>query len=128
VGSNEAKFDWSLPDARSLTERERQELCKMLFNALLEIRAFCFEGKTEQAAYLADAFHNLPIYLWSDQFSLSLFRKFLEEYQQKYQDVGCYNYVKMFDEMTGEKPDYDIVIHHGCARWVEYKGGKRCLN
>ena len=103
MGDNEAKFDRSLPDARSLTEQERQELCKILFSALLEIRALGFEGKAEQAAYLADAFHNLPIYLWSDQFSLSLFRKFLEGYQQKYQDVGCYNYVKMLDEMTGEK-------------------------
>ena len=78
-------------EARSLTEQERQELGKILFNALLEIRALCWEGKSEQAADVANAFHNLPIYLWSDQFSLSLFRRFLEEYQQKYQEVGCFN-------------------------------------
>lgn len=61
-----------------------------------------WEGKAEQAADIADAFHNLPIYLWSDQFSLSFFRKFLEAYQQKYQEVECYNYVEMLDEITGE--------------------------
>jgi hypothetical protein len=95
---NEAK------DARSLTERERQELCKILFDALLEMRALCWEGKAEQAANLASAFHNLPIYLWSDKFSLSLFRRFLEEYQRKYQDAGCYNYVEKLDEISREEP------------------------
>jgi|SRR5882672_5637880 len=90
-------------DARSLTEQERQGLCKILFNALLEIRMLGREGKAEQAADVAHVFHNLPIYLWSDKFSLSLFRSFLEEYQQKYQDLECYNYVKMLDEMTGEE-------------------------
>ncbi|HEU0176795.1 MAG TPA: hypothetical protein VFV58_21215 [Blastocatellia bacterium] len=94
---NEAK------DARPLTEQERQELCKILFSALIEIRMFCREGNTEQAADVADAFHNLPIYLWSDKFSLSLFRRFLQEYQQKYQGVECYNYVKMLDEMIREE-------------------------
>jgi hypothetical protein len=103
VEDNEENFDWALPDARSLTENERQELCEMLFDALLEIRALCREGKAEQAADIAHTFHNLPIFLWSDKFSLSLFRKFLQEYQQKYQDVECYNYVKMLDEMTGEE-------------------------
>jgi hypothetical protein len=103
MDDNEPRKDWALPDARLLTERQRQELCRMLFNALLEIRGLGSEGKAQQAADLADAFHNLPIYLWSDKFSLSLFRSFLESYQQKYQEVGCYNYVKMLDEMTREE-------------------------
>ena len=84
-------------DARSLTEQERQELCKILFDALLEIRVLCWG---EQAADITRTFHNLPIYLWSDRFNLSLFRHFLEEYQQKYQEVACYNYVKMLDKIN----------------------------
>src|SRR5262245_12280316 len=60
---NEARNDWALPDARLLTEQQRQELCRMLFNALLEIRGLGSQGKAQQAADLADAFHNLPIYL-----------------------------------------------------------------
>ena len=103
MDDNESKNDWPPPDARLLTEQERQELCKMLFNALLEIRMLGNQGKAEQAADVADAFHNLPIYLWSDKFSLNFFRNFLEEYQQKYQEVGCYNYVKMLDEVTREE-------------------------
>src|SRR4030095_897424 len=98
----EPKSYWPPPDARLLTERQRQELCRMLFNALLEIRAFGSEGKAQQAADLADAFHNLPIYLWSDQFSMSLFRKFLEEYQQRYLESGGFDYIKMLDEIAGE--------------------------
>ena len=92
--------DWAFPDSRLLTDQQRQELCKILFKALLEIRKLGNEGKVEQAADVADAFHNLPIYLWSDKFSLSFFRSFLEEYQQKYQEAGCFNYVKMLDEVT----------------------------
>ena len=100
---NKARNDLALPDARLLTERQRQELCGMLFNALLEIRMFCWEGNAEHAADVAHVFHNLPIYLWSDKFSLSFFRSILEEYQQKYQEVGCYNYLKMLDEITREE-------------------------
>ncbi|MGH9753461.1 MAG: hypothetical protein ACREA2_11815 [Blastocatellia bacterium] len=100
---NEARNDWALPDARLLTEHQRQELCKILFNALLEIRMLGREGKAEQAADIADAFHNLPIYLWSDKFSLSLFRRFLEEYQQKYSERRMgFDYVKMLDEIAKE--------------------------
>ena len=75
----------------------------MLFNALLEIRMLGWEGRAKQAADIAHAFHNLPIYLWSDEFSLSFFRKILEEYHQKYPETGGFNYVKMLDEITKEE-------------------------
>ena len=103
MGDNESKNDWALPDAKSLTEQQRQGLCKILFNALLEIRKLGNEGKAEQAADVADAFHNLPAYLWSDKFSLNVFRSFLEEYQRKYLEAGCFDYVKMLDEITKEE-------------------------
>jgi hypothetical protein len=74
----------------------------MLFNALLEIRGLGSEGKAQQAADLADAFHNLPVYLWSDEFSLSIFRHFLEAYQQMYPERGSFDYVKMLDEIARE--------------------------
>jgi hypothetical protein len=98
----EPKSYWPPPDARLLTERQRQELCKMLFNALLEIRILGWEGKATQAADLADAFHNLPVYLWSDEFSLNIFRQFLEGYQQIYPERGSFDYLKMLDEITKE--------------------------
>ena len=56
-------------------------------------------GKATQAADLADAFHNLPVYLWSDKFSVSFFRIFLEEYQEKYREESGFNYLKLLDEI-----------------------------
>jgi hypothetical protein len=103
MDDNGPRRDWALPDARLLTERERQELCKMLFRALPEIRVLGSQGKAQQAADLADAFHNLPVYLWSDEFSLSFFRHFLEVYQQMYPERGSFDYVKMLDEITREE-------------------------
>jgi hypothetical protein len=92
--------DKEAKDARLLTEQERQGLCKMLFNALLEVRMFGREGKAEQAADVAHVFHNLPIYLWSDKFSMSLFRRFLVEYQQMRLEGEGFDYVKMLDEIA----------------------------
>jgi hypothetical protein len=89
-------------DSKMPTESQRQELCKMLFSALLELRMFGYEGNSQRVADLADAFHNLPIYLLSEDFSFSFFRKFLESYQEKYTDAGGYNYVAMLDKITAE--------------------------
>jgi hypothetical protein len=96
---------WKFPDSRMPTEQERQALSRMLFHALLEIRVLGYEGKSEQAADLADAFHNLPIYLWSEDFSFGFFRKFLEGYHQKYSEVD-FNYLGMLDEITERGPDF----------------------
>ena len=94
---------WKFPDSRVLTEPERQKLTRMLYYALLEIRALGYEGKTEQAADLADAFHNLPAYLWREEFSFGFFRIFLEAYHQKYAEAGVkFNYLGMLDEITGQ--------------------------
>ena len=94
---------WKLPDSRMPTERERQQLCRMLYYALLEIRGLGHEGKAEQAHDLADAFHNLPVYLWSDTFSFNFFRRFLESYQQRYPHrPGSFDYLKMLDKITVE--------------------------
>jgi hypothetical protein len=90
-------------DSRMPTETERQELCKMLFHALMEIRGLGFHGKSQQAADLADAFHNLPVYLWIEGFSFSFFRHFLESYQNMYGDACRHNYVAMLDEIIEGK-------------------------
>src|SRR6266542_1269269 len=100
---NEARNDWEFPDARLLTEQQRQELCRMLFTTLLERRMNGRAGKQAQAADVASIFHNFPIYLWSDNFSLSFLRSIFEGYQQKYQGIECFNSVKMLDEITKEE-------------------------
>lgn len=90
-------------DSRMPTEAERQELCKMLRDALIEIRVLGFQGKSQQAADLADAFHNLPGYLWSDRFSFSFFREFLESYHDRYGYECMLNYVATLDDIIEGK-------------------------
>jgi len=91
------------PDARSLTERQRQKLCQMLSRAMLEMRLLGWGGKAGQAADLADAFHNLPAMLWSEDFSLDFFRTFLEGYRQKYPDGWGAGYLKMLEDVRAEE-------------------------
>ncbi len=73
----------------------------MLYRALLEIRIAGWDGRAEQVADLADAFHNLPTGLWSEDFSLDFFRQFLESYQSKYPD--SFDYLSAIDEVIRMK-------------------------
>ena len=91
------------PDAKLPTERQRQKLCELIYHALLKIRVLGWSGKSEQAADLADAFHNLPVMLWSEDFSLDYFRKYLESYQQKYPDDKGTDYLKLVDQIIDEE-------------------------
>ena len=95
-----------LADSKPLTDQQRQRLGQMLYRALLEIRILGWQGKAQQAADLADAFHNLPFYLWRDDFRLSYFRIFLEEYRQKYAGETMCDYVRMLDQIDNEEFNY----------------------
>jgi len=86
-------------DLKMPTEEQRQKLCEMLHRALLEIRILGWQGKSQQAADLADAFHNLPLQLWSEEFSFKFFRIFLESYQEKYPTEMKFNYLAMLNEI-----------------------------
>ena len=69
----------------------------MLYMALLEIRAAGWDGRAQQAADLADAFHNLPMGLWHHDFSLDFFHQFLESYRHKYPD--SFDHLAALDEV-----------------------------
>ena len=105
------------PDSKIPTQQQRQNPGKMLSYALPEIRGLGNSSKAEQAADLADAFHNLPVYLWSDDFSLVVFREFLQEYQRKYPETGSYDYLAMLDEVMGKK-----------ERACEQSPSNKCMN
>lgn len=94
--------DFRFEDSRPLTETERRHLCFMLSRALIEIRLFDREGKAERAADIADAFHNVPIHLFDEMFSLNYFRLCLESYRQKYPGPG-WNYLAMLDKFLEEE-------------------------
>lgn len=71
-------------DTQLPTEQQRQKLCEMIYRAFIEMRILGLQGKSEQVADLADAFHNLPQLLYSEEFSMKFFRIFLQSYHEKY--------------------------------------------
>jgi hypothetical protein len=91
-------------DGKLPTEAQRKKLCEMLFYALLEMRVRGSEGKAQQASDLAHAFHNLPLGMWHNDFSLSFFREsFLVPYEEKYPEKRVLNYVATLDEIISMK-------------------------
>jgi len=87
------------------TDVQLQLLGEMLFKAFIELRALGWQGKAEQAADLADAFHNLPIQMFSDSFDWDLFsNSYLAAYQEKYpnRDFFYHDYVAMLDKIKNE--------------------------
>lgn len=86
-------------DAKLLTEAQRRRLSEILYCAIVEIRRLGWQGKSEQTADLADAFHNLPQGMWLASFSLRSFRDgYLLAYQEKYPERFA-DYVAMVDEV-----------------------------
>ncbi len=93
-------------DFKPTTERQKELLSQMLFQAMVEIRNLCWGGQTEQAAALSDAFHNLPSVMYSEQFSFPWFRRELESYQNKYRTPDYqkgFDYTDMLDKVLREE-------------------------
>jgi hypothetical protein len=87
----------------ALSNEQREQLCEMIFHALVDIRALAWNGKAEQAADLADAFHNLPVVIWQPGFSCRYFRDYLLRYLQRCSEEKRqhFNYIEMLDQITG---------------------------
>lgn len=76
-----------------LNDAQRQKLGELIHDVLVEIRELGWNGKAEQAADLADAFHNLPNDMWDDDLALEQFCDlYLKDYQKKYPVGGLYDY------------------------------------
>lgn len=88
------------PDSGIPNEAQQKKLCSMLHLALVHIRTLAGAGRAEQAADLADAFHNLPHEIWRDYFSISYFREaFLGPYYRKWPDRHEPDYLSLLDEI-----------------------------
>jgi hypothetical protein len=90
-----------------LTDVQRKKLGELIYRALVEIRLLSWQKKPEQAADLADAFHNLPKDMWKDDFALEEFgHLFLKDYQAKYPDSPVANYLAAVEQIIamGEDP------------------------
>jgi hypothetical protein len=102
-------------------EEQRRLLCEMIAVAFVEIRLLGWEGKAQQAADLADAFHNVPreMYGWG-LWKRRTFRGGLEDYQRKYHGdsyCGRRDYLKMFDAIFGPPPADQPPVECWLAPW-----------
>ena len=70
-----------MEDSR-LTDAQIKMFCQMMHKAFEEIRSLASVGFPEQAAALADAFHNLTVYLFSPDFSWEKTKMFIAGYQK----------------------------------------------
>ena len=78
-------------------------LCDMIHHAFVELRLLGWDGHNEQAAALANAFHNISkeMYGWGN-FRWDIFRGMLESYQRNWRGkttVIPRDYVAMLDEI-----------------------------
>ena len=80
------------------TETERQKLSRLMYVAFCDLRALALDGKIQQAKDLAEAFHNIPLLMHTNDFSFKAFQDFLERYQQKYVDKARYNYLQEWEK------------------------------
>lgn len=88
------------------TARQRELLCDMIHAAFVEVRVLGQAGLAEQAADLADAFHNIPkeMYGWGG-FTWAGFRGMLARYQRKWRGsdwVSGPDYLAMLDQVQRE--------------------------
>jgi hypothetical protein len=96
---------FNFDDARELTDKERRCLVQLMYMAFVEIRAITMDAsRSRQARDLADAFHNVPLNLYGDKFSLSLFLGFLGQYQEKYKASRAFDYIAEWNKLISEKP------------------------
>jgi hypothetical protein len=93
-----------------IMDAQRRRLSELIGFALMEIRLLGWAGNAQQAADLADAFHNLPKDMWKEDFSLEFFRDaFLKVYQDKYPVRQGRDYVALVNELlgAGEEPSHN---------------------
>ena len=87
-------------DAGLPTEAEQQVLARLMYLAFCDLRTLAREGKSEQARALADAFHNVPLLMFTKDFSFSAFRDSLARYQGKYEGKLHHNYMHEWEKLS----------------------------
>lgn len=91
---------WTFRDAKLPSEERRQALARLAYLAFLEMRILGRENKPAQVADLAEAFHNLPLMLWTPEFSMSCQRDFFARYHEKHGAREGFDYVAELDKIA----------------------------
>ena len=84
------------------TEKQRRLFCEMMYRGFLDMRGLGLQGKSEQAAALADAFHNLPIAMFQPEFDWGMSRAYFQSYHTQYppqSGAETNNYVASHDRI-----------------------------
>ena len=92
--------EWKFADARMPTDMERKKLSRLLYLAFVDVRALILDGQPQQAKDLAEAFHNVPLLMHTNDFSFKAFRDFLERYQQQYAEKARFNYLQEWEKLN----------------------------
>ena len=87
------------------TEQERKNLSRLMYLAFCDFRALAREGSNQQARALAEAFHNVPLLMYTGDFSFQAFREFLDHYQSKYRDKLLINYLEEWEKPNAQPTD-----------------------
>ncbi len=92
------------------TQQQRRLFCEMMHRVFGEIRGLGFQSKFEQAAALADAFHNLPITIYQPSFDWAMSRRYFEAYNNEYPsglETRTADYVAMHDRVQAVATEKD---------------------
>jgi hypothetical protein len=87
-------------DARMPTDAERKILSRLMYLAFVDVRALILDGQPQQAKDLTEAFHNIPLLMYTGDFSFNASRDFLKRYQQKYADKARYDYLQEWEKLN----------------------------
>ena len=91
---------WTFRDAGLPSEGQRKALVRLAYLAFLEMRLLGREGKSDQVADLAEAFHNLPLLLWTPEFSMSCQRDGFAQYHEGYGVREGFDYVAELEKIA----------------------------
>jgi hypothetical protein len=91
---------WKFEDARMPTDSERRNLSRLMYFAFVDVRALILHGDPRQAKDLAEAFHNIPLLMYTPDFSFKAFHDFLANYQEKYADKARVNYLQEWEKLN----------------------------
>jgi len=94
-------INWKFEDERMPAESERQSLTRLMYLAFCDLRGLSRDGKMEQARALAEAFHNIPLLMHTQNFSFRAFKEFLQRYHDKFTKTQ-FNYLQEWEKLNAE--------------------------
>jgi hypothetical protein len=90
----------SFDDAKMPTDAERKKLSRLIYLAFVDVRALILDGQSQQAKDLTEAFHNVPLLMYTADFSFKAFQDFLMSYKEKYEGKARFDYLQEWEKLN----------------------------